>query len=68
MAEPEGASYFGCNLDAFWDALNGGPGWPGEVELKFINTMRLKYFKEGHFHRALAKMAEDSKIIQVSVE
>ncbi|MNJ70314.1 Barstar (barnase inhibitor) [compost metagenome] len=36
--EPEDAGYFGCNLDAFWDALNEGPGWPGECQLMFIDT------------------------------
>lgn len=41
-AQPQGASLFGCNLDAFWDAIeHGGPGWPGEAKLVFSNSSQL---------------------------
>jgi ribonuclease inhibitor len=33
---------FGRNLDAFWDALNGGLGYPGDCELVFKNCGALK--------------------------
>jgi ribonuclease inhibitor len=42
-AKPEGAAFFGRNLDAFWDAVeSGGPGWPGEARLVFANTTNLE--------------------------
>ena len=41
-AQPEGADQFGRNLDAFWDAIEGGgPGWPGKVSLVFAQTADL---------------------------
>jgi len=41
-AKPEDASMFGRNLDAFWDAVEGGgPGWPGEVNLTFKHSDQL---------------------------
>jgi ribonuclease inhibitor len=41
-AKPQGADLFGRNLDAFWDAIeHGGPGWPGDVKLVFINSAAL---------------------------
>lgn len=40
--QPEGREQFGCNLDAFWDALEGGGhGWPGDVTLDFQHTNAL---------------------------
>eukprot|EP01035_Chromulina_nebulosa_P046776 gene46776-63379_t len=33
-AKPDGAAMFGRNLEAFWDAIEGGgPGWPGTISL-----------------------------------
>ena len=70
--KPEGAGYFGRNLDAFWDALNGGPGWPGECEIKFTNTNRLRSFRNGAFYEALAEIARDiareSKSVRIHFE
>ena len=66
--EPESSGYFGRNLDAFWDALNGGPGWPGECQLKFINTASIKALREGLFYQALQKIARDSVLIKVHLE
>lgn len=65
---PEGASYFGRNLDAFWDALAGGPGYPGECELRFINTDSIKSFRSGAFYNALKKIAEDCQTNSIFVE
>jgi RNAse (barnase) inhibitor barstar len=66
--KPEGAELFGRNLDAFWDALAGGPGWPGECVLRFVNTAPLKRIDDGRFYGALIKIAQDSRIVQVIVE
>ena len=65
---PEGACYFGHNLDAFWDALSGGPGWPGECELRFVNTRSLQNFNHGKFYVALKEIARDSKVVPVYFE
>lgn len=65
---PEGARYFGRNLDAFNDALSGGPGWPGECELKFINTHQLKNLQHGRFVQALCVIASKSMFIKVTLE
>jgi ribonuclease inhibitor len=67
-AAPEGVGYFGQNLDAFWDALNGGPGWPGECELKFINTYQLQNLHHGRFIHALRDIASQSKFVKVILE
>lgn len=45
-AQPEGADVFGRNLDAFWDAIEGGgPGWPGEARLAFTNSSDLAHLR-----------------------
>lgn len=67
-AKPEGAGYFGRNLDAFWDALAGGPGWPGECVLRIANTSSLKSIDGGRFYDALAEIARDSRIVHVVLE
>ena len=47
-AKPEGASIFGRNLDAFWDAVEGGgPGWPGKVALIFTHSHYLSTLRTG---------------------
>lgn len=41
-ANPSDPNLFGRNVDAFWDAIEGGgPGCPGEVELVFSNSEAL---------------------------
>jgi ribonuclease inhibitor len=65
--DAEGAGYFGRNLDAFWDALNGGPGWPGECELRFSNTAQMAQFRSGNFLRALQRIAEESDLVRVAL-
>ena len=67
-AEPEGAGYFGRNLDAFWDGLNGSPGWPGECELQFTNTSKLQAFRDGQFFEALCEIASQSSFVKVTLE
>ena len=67
-AEPEGSGYFGRNLDAFWDGLNGGPGWPGECELQFTNTRHLQAFRGGQFVEALRDIASRSTYVKVTLE
>lgn len=68
VAEPEGAEHFGRNLDAFWDGLNGGPGWPGESHLRFINTLPLQPFRGGLFLEALRDIARRSTTVKVTFE
>ncbi len=68
--EPEGAGMFGCNLDAFWDALEGGgPGWPGEVALVFSNSDDLSGLRTGKgnvpFLDALKAIASEVTTISV---
>jgi RNAse (barnase) inhibitor barstar len=69
-ALPEGREYFGCNLDAFWDAVSaGGPGWPGEdCELKFVNTPTVRGFRGGEFYVALMRIANNSKYVSIHLE
>ena len=67
-ALPEGAGYFGRNLDAFWDGLNGGPGWPGECALQFANTGHLAKFRDGRFVEALRDIAGRSTFVKVTFE
>jgi RNAse (barnase) inhibitor barstar len=66
--KPEGSGHFGRNLDAFWDALNGGPGWPGEIRLRITNTAHMKSWRDGRFYQALASIAAESKHVSVLVE
>jgi RNAse (barnase) inhibitor barstar len=68
VAKPEGAGYFGRNLDAFWDALNGGPGWPGECDLYFTNTDSIRSFRDGRFYEALLKIASESSWVKLHVQ
>ena len=45
--QPQGAEHFGRNLDAFNDALAGGPGFPGKCELVFRNSEALDSLQTG---------------------
>ncbi|NRP18923.1 hypothetical protein LPJGGPFB_02170 [Ensifer adhaerens] len=59
---------FGRNLDAFWDAIEGGgPGWPGEVTLIFSHSDQLSKLRtpDGSFLDALKKIANDATEISV---
>jgi len=59
--DPSGAGLFGRNLDAFWDAVDGGgPGWPGDVALVFKNVASVAVFREGRFLAALEEIAAEA--------
>ncbi len=66
--QPKGADNFGRNLDAFWDALNGGPGWPGDCTLVFRNMAVVKEFRHCQFYRALVRIALASEFVEVVFE
>lgn len=69
ICKPEGAQYFGRNLDAFNDALNGGPGYPGDgVVLYFINTSSLRSFDSWQFYEGLSHIAENSASTVIFLE
>jgi ribonuclease inhibitor len=65
---PVHGDYFGRNLDAFWDALAGGPGFPGEVALAFINTKSIRDIRDGAFYAALKDIASDCETVPIAVE
>jgi hypothetical protein len=66
---PEGVEHFGYSLAAFNDAITGGgPGWPGECDIYFINTARVRQFRNGAFHAALQRIADDSTNARVHLE
>lgn len=65
VSKADGARYFGRNLDAFRDALDGGPGWPGECELHFTNTELLLAISGGTFLQVLRKIAAESTIVKI---
>lgn len=55
---PIGAEYFGRNLPGFNDVITaGGPGWPGECEVHFTNTVQVRQFRHGEFFDALERIA-----------
>ena len=69
-AKPEGASIFGRNLDAFWDAIEGGgPGWPGEVALVFKHSGELRDLQTSNnnasFLDALKTVADEASAVSI---
>jgi len=62
VVQPDGAGYFGCNLDAFNDALAGGPGWPGEQAVRFVNTACLRSLRQGSFFQSLVEITSQSEL------
>ena len=66
-SRPEGAGFFGRNLDAFRDALQGGPGWPGECTLRFTNTATVEPLRDGAFLRALRDIANESQNVRIEL-
>ena len=70
IVQPDGLRYFGKNLDALWDALDGGgPGFPGDDEstIKIINSQNLKSIRDGKFLDALQKISNDLSLKENSV-
>lgn len=70
--KPEGAAMFGRNLDAFWDAIEGGgPGWPGEVSLVFKHSAQLSGLRTGSgnasFLNALRTIADKASTVSVKL-
>lgn len=69
--EPHGAEHFGRNLDAFWDAIEGGgPGWPGEVVLTFQHAEALSDLRTsagGSLLDGLRQVAEQATRIRVQL-
>jgi ribonuclease inhibitor len=66
VVQPHGGDIFGRNLDAFHDALSGGPGFPGEVRLLFTYTSRLQTLRNGRFLSALREIASEYPSISFS--
>ena len=64
---PLGASIFGRNLDAFHDALSGGPGYPGPCEISLLNSSQLGAIQSGRFLQALREIAEDPANAAVNI-
>jgi ribonuclease inhibitor len=72
-AAPEGASMFGRNLDAFWDAIEGGgPGWPGEVTLILEHSANLSALQtrggEGSFLVKLKDIADRARFVRIELK
>ena len=66
-AEHEDAALFGRNLDAFWDAVEGGgQGCPREVKLIFAHSDQLSalHMDGGtSFHAALRQIAAEASLV-----
>ena len=62
-----GADQFGRNLDAWADALKGGPGWPGECEIELVNTEALQAWQGGRFLETLLALARSSARVKISL-
>jgi len=68
VVKPHGAEFFGRNLDAFWDALDGGgPGFPEQDSVHFINTDDLKLIESGKFYDSLCEIAREARFGGASV-
>ena len=61
QVHPRDPNLFGRNLDAFWDALHGGPGMPEQSEVRFVNSEELRKIDGGAFLEALQKIARESR-------
>ncbi|MEX8195411.1 barstar family protein [Comamonas guangdongensis] len=68
--KPDGAHYFGRNLNAFWDAVSvGGPGSPGDnCALRFVHTDSLSTWRNGEFVSALRRIAAESKWVVICID
>jgi Barstar (barnase inhibitor) len=60
VVQPDGADVFGQNLNAFNDALWGGPGWPGEdFTLRILHSEQLANTLGADFMTALKEICAD---------
>ena len=67
--QPVDAEQFGKNLDALWDALEGGgPGSPGDIDLHFSNSSALAGLRGGAFLDALRKIAAEVSALRVMLD
>jgi len=66
-AKPSGGHLFGCNLDAFRDAVTGGPGWPGECQLSFVNTESLRGINDGRLYQGIKSIAAISSAVSIRI-
>jgi ribonuclease inhibitor len=66
-SRPADAGQFGRNLDAFWDALHGGPGWPGACTLRFENTAAVEPLRDGAFLESLRRIAAQSEQVRIEL-
>ncbi len=68
-AQPQGAGVFGRSMKALQSALaDGEAGWPGECELKFVNTDRLKNLRGGAFYEQLRRIAGTTGRVRMELE
>lgn len=66
--KPQGAEMFGRNMDALWDALEGGgPGSPTQSRVVFANTVALTSLRGGEFLTVLKEIALDCTRMEVIV-
>jgi ribonuclease inhibitor len=70
-AKPADADLFGRNLDAFWDAVEGGgPGWPGEARLVFTHSSDLETLRVGSgkpFLDGLRQIADEVTVTHIEL-
>ena len=69
VAQPQGAGVFGRSMKALQSAwADGEAGWPGECELKLVNTDRLKSLRGGAFYEQLRRIAGNAGRVRVEFE
>ena len=66
--KPEWPKRFRPSLEGFWDALNGGPGWPRECKLVFTRAAELERIDGGDFLIGLRDIARRSIHSLVSIQ
>jgi hypothetical protein len=66
--QPEWAKRFRPSLEGFWDALNGGPGWPRECKLVFTGAAELEPIDGGRFLAGLREIVQKSRNSLVPVQ
>lgn len=69
-AKPQEAGLFGRNLDAFWDAVEGGgPGNPGSVDLHFVGMNVVRSWPNGQaFLDAFVDIAARARLTAITWE